>query len=60
MTVSEFEDLSLIELIVEKGLGALDSLPEGIRENEEAMAETIENNMRKIIVDEQAVNPKYY
>jgi type I restriction enzyme R subunit len=24
------------------------------------MAETIENNIRKIIVDEQAVNPKYY
>lgn len=59
-TISEFAELGLIELIVEKGLGALDALPEGIREDEEAMAETIENNMRKIIVDERAVNPKYY
>lgn len=58
--VSEFEDLGLIELIVEKGLGALSSLPKGIRENQEAMAETIENNIRKIIVDEQPVNPIYY
>lgn len=58
--VSEFEELGLIELIVEKGLGALDQLPKGITENEEAMAETIENNIRKIIVDEQPVNPKYY
>ncbi len=58
--VSDFDDLSLIELIVEKGLGALDDLPTGIKENQEAMAETIENNMRKLIVDEQPVNPKYY
>lgn len=58
--VSEFEELGLIELIVEKGLGALDELPQGIKENEDAMAETIENNIRKIIVDEQPVNPKYY
>lgn len=58
--VSEFDDLGLIELIVEKGLGALENLPKGIKENQEAMAETIENNIRKIIVDEQPVNPKYY
>ena len=24
------------------------------------MAETIENNVRKLIIDEMAVNPKYY
>ncbi len=58
--VSEFDNLGLIELIVEKGLGALNNLPKGIKENQEAMAETIENNIRKIIVDEQPVNPKYY
>jgi type I restriction enzyme R subunit len=58
--VSEFEELGLIELIVEKGLGELDKLPKGIKESEDAMAETIENNIRKIIVDEQPVNPRYY
>jgi type I restriction enzyme R subunit len=38
----------------------LDKLPKGIRDNKEAMAETIENNLRKLIIDEQPVNPKYY
>ncbi len=30
------------------------------RENHEATAETIENNVRKLIIEEMAVNPKYY
>ena len=56
----DFEELGLIELIVEKGADGLEQLPEGIRKNQEAMAETIENNVRKTIVDENPVNPKYY
>ncbi|MBU2569234.1 MAG: type I restriction endonuclease subunit R [Gammaproteobacteria bacterium] len=56
----DFEELGLIELIVEKGADAVDVLPENIRKNQEAMAETIENNVRKTIVDENPVNPKYY
>jgi type I restriction enzyme R subunit len=58
--LSAFDDLTLVELIVERGEDALKSLPKGIRENREAMAETIENNVRKLIIDEMAVNPKYY
>jgi type I restriction enzyme R subunit len=58
--VSEFDDLSLVQLIVERGAGAVDGLPKGIRENKEAVAETIENNVRKLIIDEQPINPKYY
>ncbi|MEM9998974.1 MAG: restriction endonuclease subunit R, partial [Bacteroidota bacterium] len=58
--VSAFDDLGLVELVVENGLGALDLLPAGIRSDPGAMAETIENNVRKVIIDEQAVNPKYY
>ena len=34
--------------------------PKGIRKNKEAVAETIENNVRKLIIDEQPINPKYY
>lgn len=60
VTVSNFADLGLVELLVDKGLDALDSLPEGIRQSETAMAETIENNIRRIITDERQVNPKYY
>ena len=58
--IADFEELGLIELIVKNGLGALDSMPSSMKANEETMAETIENNMRKVIIDEQAVNPKYY
>ena len=56
----DFEELGLIELIVEKGTDALDALPKDIRNDEQAMAETIENNVRKTIIDENPVNPKYY
>jgi len=49
-----------VQLIVERGEEAVDSLPKGLRENREAMAETIENNIRRLIIDEMAVNPKYY
>ena len=58
--VSAFDDLSLIQLIVERGAEALKALPEGIRKNKEAAAETIENNVRKLIIDESPINPKYY
>ena len=58
--VSTFNDMSLVQLIVEQGENAVDSLPERIRGNEEAVAETIENNVRKLIIDESPVNPKYY
>ena len=58
--VGDFEELGLIGLIVEKGEDALSDLPESIKNNPEAMAETIENNMRRVIKDEQPTNPKYY
>jgi type I restriction enzyme R subunit len=50
----------LVELIVERGAGALNTLPEGIKAKPEAVAETIINNVRSTIVDERAMNPKYY
>jgi len=55
-TVSNFEDTGLIELIVQLGAGAIDKLPSGIEKN----PETIANNMRKLMIDERATNPKYY
>jgi type I restriction enzyme R subunit len=58
--VSAFDDMTLVQMIVERGEAAFDSLPENIRTNREAMAETIENNVRRLIIDEMAVNPKYY
>lgn len=58
--VSNFEEAGLIQLIVEMGAGALGKLPEGIKNDPEAVAETVANNMRKVIIDERAMNPKYY
>ena len=58
--LSTFDDLTLVQLIVERGAAAIDALPSGLRENRDAMAETIENNVRRLIIDEMAVNPKYY
>ncbi|CAI7978118.1 type I restriction enzyme, R subunit [Frankia sp. Hr75.2] len=58
--VSDFQDAGLIQLIVQMGAGAIDKLPKGIKKDPEAVAETITNNMRKLIIDERAMNPKYY
>jgi type I restriction enzyme, R subunit len=59
-TVSEFDDLSLVQLIVERGVQAVKALPEAIRKKEKVTAETIENNVRRLIIDESPINPKYY
>ena len=58
--VSAFDDLTLIQLIVERGEDAFKDLPAGIRSDPGAMAEAIENNLRRVIIDEQPINPKYY
>ncbi|OGG49375.1 restriction endonuclease subunit R [Candidatus Kaiserbacteria bacterium RIFCSPHIGHO2_02_FULL_54_11b] len=58
--LSSFDDMTLVDLIVKKGEKAVDDLPTQIRRNQEAVAETIENNVRKLIIDEMPTNPKYY
>ncbi|MCZ7440366.1 HsdR family type I site-specific deoxyribonuclease [Micromonospora sp. WMMC241] len=58
--VSDFKDTGLIQLIVRLGADAIDRLPDGIKKDPDAVAETITNNMRKLIIDEHAMNPKYY
>lgn len=58
--ISAFDDMTLIQLIVERGANAVEALPNGIKQNKEAVAETIENNLRKLIVDQQPTNPKYF
>ena len=58
--LSGFDDLTLVQLIVERGEEAVEALPAGIRKSRAAVAETIENNVRRLIIDETEVNPKYY
>ncbi|MGL4448578.1 MAG: type I restriction endonuclease subunit R [Shewanella sp.] len=56
----DFEQFGLLELLMDRGSEALEGAPEALRKNKEAMAEAIENNVRRAIVDENPVNPKYY
>lgn len=58
--ISAFDDLSLLEMIVQHGEDAIKELPEGIRKDKGAISETIENNIRRVIIDESPTNPKYY
>ncbi len=58
--LSAFDDMTLVQMIVARGEAAVETLPPGLRADPDAMAETIENNVRRIIIDEMPVNPKYY
>jgi type I restriction enzyme R subunit len=58
--ISSFDDMSLIQLIVERGPDAVDAKLKGVVKTEEAVAETIENNVRKLIINESPVDPAYY
>jgi type I restriction enzyme, R subunit len=58
--LANFDDMSLVELLVEKGKDALENVPLSIKSNPEAMAESIENNLRKVIIEESPANPMYY
>src|SRR5699024_6086357 len=58
--ISAFDDMTLIDLIVDRGRAAVKELPENIQSDEEAVAETIVNNVRKLIIEEMPTNPKYF
>ena len=58
--LSSFDDMTLVDLIVKKGEDAIEELPEPVKKSRTAVAETIENNVRKLITDEMPTNPKYY
>lgn len=55
--ISDFENKTLVELIVqlEASTGASPS-----KSKQVAVAETIENNVRKVIIEESKTNPKYF
>jgi type I restriction enzyme R subunit len=60
-TISPFGDMSLIELIVKSGIAtAVNSQLGGLKGNRDAIAETIENNVRRKIIKEHLTDPAYY
>ena len=59
--IDPFENQSLLDLIVNTGIAdAVNKLPEGIRSSNEAVAETIENNVRQKIIKEHLIDPAYF
>ncbi|GHE02650.1 restriction endonuclease subunit R [Allgaiera indica] len=59
-TISHLDDISLIDLVVSKGAAVEDDLPAASRRKRENVAEAIENNVRKLIIEEMPVNPRFY
>lgn len=60
-TISPFDGMSLIDLIVKTGIA--DAIAErlgGLGGNRDAIAETIENNVRRKIIREQMSDPAFY
>jgi type I restriction enzyme, R subunit len=59
--ISPFEGISILELIVKTGIAsAIDTLPDGLKRNQGAVAETIENNVRSTIIKQHLNDPAYY
>lgn len=58
--ISAFDDMTLIDLIVERGVDFVNELPDGIKKSQEASAEVIENNVRRKIIEKSSTNPLYY
>jgi len=58
--ISHLDDISLIDLVQAKGVDAIASLPTFSKGKESNVAEAIENNVRRLIIDETPVNPKFY
>lgn len=59
--ISEFDDLTLVEMIVKNGItDTVKKVPKTIRKNNDTVAEVIENNVRKLITEERPTNPKFY
>ena len=59
--ISPFDDMGLLELIVQTGIGeAIASQLQGLKGSKTAVAETIENNVRSKIIKEHLNDPNYY
>ena len=59
--ISPFDNMGLLELIVKTGIAdAIASQLSGLKGNKNAIAETIENNVRRKILKEHLSDPAYY
>ncbi len=59
--ISPFEDMGLLDLIVKTGIAdAIASQLGGLKGNRTAIQETIENNVRNVIIRDQLTDPAFY
>ena len=59
--ISPFDNMGLLELIVKTGIAnAIATQLGGLKGNKNAIAETIENNVRRKIIKEHLTDPAYY
>ena len=59
--ISPFDNIGLIDLVIKTGIAAaITEKLNGMRGDREAIAETIENNVRKKIVKENLTDPAFY
>ncbi len=60
-TISDFDNIGLLDLIVKTGIAdGIASKLNGVKGNKDAIAETIENNVRSKIVKEHLSDPAFY
>ena len=61
VVVSPFGDIPLLDLIVNSGISdAIGTLPQGIKSNQQSVAETIENNVRQKIIRDHLIDPAFF
>lgn len=59
--IDPFGDQSLLDIMMKSGIAeVIKRLPEGIRSSKEAVAETIENNVRTKIIKDHLIDPAYF
>jgi len=59
--ISPFDDMPLLEIIEKLGIAeAVDTLPKGIKKDSRAIAETVENNVRRKIIREHLNDPAFF
>ena len=58
--LTSFGGATLVELLVDNGISALKDMPASTPKEQEAVAEIIENNVRREVVERTQSNPRYY
>jgi type I restriction enzyme R subunit len=59
--ISPFDNIGLLDLIVKTGIAkAVEEMPASVKASKDAVAETIENNVRAKIIKEALTDPAYF